>query len=157
MKKELQNKLYKKYPELFVQKDWDMSKTCMCWGICCGDGWFHLIDNLCACITSYCKHNKKEIPQLVQLKQKFGSLRVYSDNSNRLVDGMTWLAEHMSENICEDCGSIEGIKSTTGWIRNLCPSCMKKWEKGEESSYRIRLFFVWIKIKRLFKCKRRGQ
>jgi hypothetical protein len=46
MKAELQQKLYEKYPKIFVQKDLPMSQTAMCWGIDCGDGWFWLLDNL---------------------------------------------------------------------------------------------------------------
>ena len=33
MKAELQDKLYKKYPKIFVQKDMDKTQTAMCWGI----------------------------------------------------------------------------------------------------------------------------
>ena len=45
MKQELQQKLYDTYPKLFIQKDLPPQQTAMCWGICCGDGWYDLIDN----------------------------------------------------------------------------------------------------------------
>ena len=48
MKAELQNKLYEKYPKIFGQKDLPMTQTAMCWGIACGDGWYNIIDTLCA-------------------------------------------------------------------------------------------------------------
>jgi len=48
MDQELQDKLYKKYPKIFKQKDLDMTETCMCWGICTGNGWYSLIDTLCS-------------------------------------------------------------------------------------------------------------
>ena len=47
MKKELQQKLYDKYPKIFRQKDLPMTQTCMCWGLNIGDGWYSLIDKLC--------------------------------------------------------------------------------------------------------------
>lgn len=47
MDTELQDKLYAKYPLLFVQKDWDKTKTAMCWGIGVGDGWYNIIDTVC--------------------------------------------------------------------------------------------------------------
>ena len=47
MNKELQDKLYKKYPKIFGQKDLPMTQTAMCWGISCGDGWYNIIDTLC--------------------------------------------------------------------------------------------------------------
>lgn len=43
MKKELEQKLYAVDPVFFRQRDWDMTQTCMCWGIECGDGWFEPI------------------------------------------------------------------------------------------------------------------
>ena len=48
MKQELQDKLFKKYPKLYRQHTLSMQETCMCWGICTGDGWFTLIDELSA-------------------------------------------------------------------------------------------------------------
>ncbi|HDY90029.1 MAG TPA: hypothetical protein ENH82_18150 [bacterium] len=124
MKKELQQKLYNKYPELFVQKDLPMSQTCMCWGITTGDGWFYLIDNLCACITNYCKNNNKEIPQAAQVKEKYGTLRFYLDNEDTLIDGMIWLADYLSGTICEVCGSTENVTQTKGWIQTICKPCL---------------------------------
>lgn len=53
MKIKLQEKLFKKYPKIFGQKDLPMDQTCMCWGIDCGDGWYWLIDNLCDTIQKY--------------------------------------------------------------------------------------------------------
>lgn len=37
---ELERELYEIDPVFFRQKDLDMTKTCMCWGIECGNGWF---------------------------------------------------------------------------------------------------------------------
>lgn len=83
------------------------------------------------------------IPQVTvdQVKEKFGSLRFYYSGGNDMIDGMVWLAEHMSYNICELCGSTKNIGSTTGWIRILCEDCATKpnsigvvpqWKKRKE-------------------------
>jgi len=53
MKPELQKEMYKKYPKIFRQKDLSMKETCMCWGIDTGDGWYQILDNLCACIQGH--------------------------------------------------------------------------------------------------------
>jgi hypothetical protein len=47
MDRELQQKLFDKYPKIFRQKDLSMQETAMCWGIACGNGWYDLIDALC--------------------------------------------------------------------------------------------------------------
>ena len=61
MKTELQNKLYKKYPKIFRQKDLTMKETAMCWGISCGDGWYNIIDTLCSYLQSVVDKPHEEI------------------------------------------------------------------------------------------------
>jgi hypothetical protein len=47
MDKELQEKLYADFPELFKEKDLPATQTCMCWGIECRNGWEPIIRNVC--------------------------------------------------------------------------------------------------------------
>ena len=126
MDQKLQNKLYEKYPKLFRQKDLPMNQTCMCWGICTNAGWYWLINNLCSCIQDYIDANKKEQVEVVQIKEKFGQLRFYTNGSDHLVNGMIWLAEHCSWNICEKCGTTDNITHTKGWVKTLCKECAEK-------------------------------
>lgn len=48
MTTDLDELLCKKYPEIFRDRHVPMNQTLMCWGFACGDGWFALIDTLCA-------------------------------------------------------------------------------------------------------------
>lgn len=61
MKKELQEQIFKKYPLLFSDRTKPMQETCMCWGLTVGDGWYNLIDELCAklepLVQDYIKKN----------------------------------------------------------------------------------------------------
>ena len=86
MKKELQDKLYKAYPELYQQHKLPPRETCMCWGISCGDGWYWLINSLSKYIYDMWTWNYKdkgeECPQAVQVKEKFGGLRFYIQGCN---------------------------------------------------------------------------
>lgn len=86
MRAELQEKLYKKYPKIFKQKDLPMTETCMCWGISCGRGWYNLIDCLCDCIQNHIdseisntKHRQEYLTLWLCIKQLFslGSMRNY--------------------------------------------------------------------------------
>jgi hypothetical protein len=126
MKKELENKLYEKYPKLFRQKDLSMQETCMNWGVCTGNGWFWIIDNLCNCIQNYIDANKKPQAEFVQIKEKFGELRIYIEGTDELIQGMVWLAEDLSYSTCEACGTIQDIVHTKGYIKTLCKSCAGK-------------------------------
>jgi hypothetical protein len=53
MRKELDELLCEKYPKIFRDRNAPMNQTCMCWGFNCGDGWFNIIDQLCANIQGY--------------------------------------------------------------------------------------------------------
>ena len=130
MKAELQKQLYEKYPKIFVDRDKDMTQSCMFWGIETGDGWYTLIDTVCWTIQSYIDNNSSEtrpIPQVVaeQVKEKFGTLRFYARGGNDMTGGMTWFAESMSSTICEQCGK-PGKTNNGGWLVTLCAEHRKE-------------------------------
>lgn len=85
MNNKLQEQLYKKYPLIFKQKDLPMSETCMCWGISTGDGWYHIIDELCKKLNST-MNQYDIIVSAAQVKEKYGTLRFYYD----IELGTTW-------------------------------------------------------------------
>lgn len=47
MNNELDEALCRDFPEIFVDRSGDMTKTAMCWGFSCGDGWEPLIRMAC--------------------------------------------------------------------------------------------------------------
>lgn len=142
MSPELEKHLTEKYPKIFTNMYGDPKKSCMAFGISCGDGWSNIIDLLCHSIQHYIdsmhdnkgyalrwneKHpdNLKEIEEpldqivATQVKEKFGGLRFYTNHSDDYVDGLIQMAELMSTRTCEVCGNI-GKSRTGGWIRTLC-------------------------------------
>lgn len=124
MKKELQEKLYKEFPDLFSEKDLPMTETCMCWGICCDDGWFNLIRNLCLEIS---KADKDKKIKAVQVKEKFGGLRFYTNFYIEKIEDIIDKYEKKSLKTCESCGSTREVKLRgRGWIRTLCEDCSEK-------------------------------
>ena len=130
MKKELQDKLFNKYPEIFVQKDLSMKETAMCWGISCGDGWYRIIDTLCDTIQQHVANVNRNKPnenftcQAVQVKEKFGGLRFYTYGGDEYIDGAISLAESMSYLTCSECGNkASSPQRDRGWIYTLCIHC----------------------------------
>lgn len=131
MREELDEALVEKYPKIFVNRYAPMTETCMCWGFECGDGWYQILDSLCANIQSHIDwQNKnfekgftqyKQVPQVVatQVKEKFGGLRFYYDGGDDIIDGMVRMAESWASNTCEECGA-PGKQNSQGWIRTLC-------------------------------------
>lgn len=61
MKQELDKALCEKYPLIFADRHGDMTQTCMVWGLECGDGWYNIIDALCACIQNRIDNRNKQI------------------------------------------------------------------------------------------------
>lgn len=124
----LEDKLIRKYPKIFAQKDLSLNKTCMCWGIECGDGWYQIIDDLCGIIQQYIDARRGEIEQIeaLQVKEKYGTLRFYISNGDDIIDGMIAYAEYLSGRTCEVCGSRDGVSQTSGWIVTLCSECLAK-------------------------------
>jgi hypothetical protein len=66
MREELDAKLCEKYPLLFKNRNAPMTQTCMCWGFCCGDGWYDLIDTLCGLLTNRYNQAKDRYDYLVE-------------------------------------------------------------------------------------------
>lgn len=69
------------------------------------------------------KKNKEdvinEMPKIEQVKEKFGTLRIYVSHMNMYIDGAIDMAEAMSEHICEECGD-KGKLYEMGWHKTLC-------------------------------------
>lgn len=117
MSPELEAKLVKAYPALFRQIDLPMSQTCMCWGVAVGDGWFDVVRQLCQKLTEL-----NQGLQFTQIKEKFGTLRVYLESySTEAEDIIAW-AERMSEVTCEECGN-PGRLNKRGWLSARCADC----------------------------------
>lgn len=142
MREELDSKLCETYPLLFKNRNAPMTETCMCWGFDHGDGWYEIINQLCANIQSHIDWSHKNnawdlkwnsehpdqqrevrtiVPQVVvdQVKEKFGTLRFYYSGGDDVIDGMVRMAESMSAVTCEECGS-PGETGGKGWISTLC-------------------------------------
>lgn len=95
-------------------------------GFAIGEGWWPILENLCANINSYLKWKNREselVPQVVveQIKEKFGGLRFYYQGGDLHIGGMVRMAEAWAEHSCETCGA-PGTSGGKGWIKTLCPT-----------------------------------
>lgn len=125
MKSYLEEKLYKKYPKIFRQRNLSITDTAMCFGIECGDGWYDLIDILCFLLQNSVKNNHPQV-EAVQVKEKFGGLRFYADNCDEYQEGLIKFAEYFSNKICEFCGTTKNVGTTKNYIFTICKECYKK-------------------------------
>ena len=171
MTDELEITLVNKYPNLFKNYNGDPKHTCMAWGIECCDGWYKILDHLFGYLTNlmerklvieYTKEYREKHkehkdfytnfysykllpPQIVldQVKEKFGTLRVYystytddvpeeiwsildsNDYDKKIeryqnaIDNAIDYAEYQSGITCESTGK-DGKLYTKGWHKVLC-------------------------------------
>jgi len=69
MRKELDELLCKKYPEIFVNRNAPMTETAMCWGFDCGDGWYNIIDRLCANIKAHVDNHNRNVESNIKYQK----------------------------------------------------------------------------------------
>jgi hypothetical protein len=135
MNDELQNKLYEKYPQLFVNKDKTPMQSPMCFGIETGEGWYEILSSLCWMIKQYedsiiwqTEWNQKTNPEYKsdyfpvkfdQIKEKYGGLRVYFSGGDQYIEGLVSMAEAMSYKVCDVCGN-KGEANKQGWVSTRC-------------------------------------
>lgn len=125
MNQKLTNQLYEKYPDFFADRTRPMNETCMCWGFDCGNGWYDILDEMCGEIEEVFKQEPdlRGVLRAVQVKEKFGTLRVYTNYYHEKISDIINKAEEKSENVCEICGQ-PGKLLTEGWIFSVrCDNC----------------------------------
>lgn len=110
MNKELEEQLYRSYPLLYRGRHLPKEESAMCWGICAGDGWLHLIDRLSGNIEREIERMKgdgcpeSDLPKATQVKEKLGSLRFHVRPRTPVIQTYIEAARDESELICESCG-----------------------------------------------------
>ena len=127
---EFEKRMEEKYPKMF-SKPYG--------GFAVGEGWWPIIESLCANIQSHTdwwnknRETRPVVEQVVveQIKEKFGGLRFYYQGGDDKIQGMVRMAEAWADAVCEDC-SAPATKKTTGWIRNVCDKHFEEREAARK-------------------------
>lgn len=96
-------------------------------GVSVGDGWVPMLHVLCRQIEHHCESAKLALPTVMQVKEKFGTLRFYLYGTDLYTQGLVSMAEAVSSVICEDCGAV-GEGRDGSWLRTLCDACEVTWK-----------------------------
>lgn len=120
MKQELAEKILNTFPDMFIQEGRGPDrKTTMISNIACGDGWFDIIYNLCEELEAM-------KPKVMQIKEKFGTLRFYA-SFTKDYSKQGWevirKAEGQSAETCEECGEPGEFRIRNGWRMLSCDKC----------------------------------
>lgn len=135
MRQELEKQLIKDFPNLFSDYDKDMKQTAMCWGCEHNDGWEGILREACEklepLIIKWIRDNPNNLdwkPRFSQVKEKFGTLRIYWTSATDEMYAITDEAEEKSETTCEICGAIGKLRGQ-GWLYTNCYKCAKNEDR----------------------------
>lgn len=118
----------------------------------CGDGWNELLKPIFDYIENYNKDkDDKDKIEILQVKEKFGTLRFYTSFYTDELHELINKAENESAHTCELCGSKENIGYTCGWITTCCEKCVKEMAKRNKKTVNWRPLnidkkYKWIEI-----------
>ncbi len=96
----------------------------------CSDGWADLIYNLCKELNDLyiSKGWSPEEIQILQIKEKFGTLRFYDSGLGIEGNEIVYKYENLSSGTCEICGASGEIRDGR-WIMTMCDKCFKENEE----------------------------
>ena len=141
----LQERKNKHDPEIYGEEIEPINDL-MVFGIQCDNGWYNLLDELFYNIQNHLnKHPElKETFKIEEVKEKYGTLRVYYYGGDDYIDKLVTKAEKKSGNICEVCGAKGKLCTTAsdiafinnsfykvpsennGWYKTLCKADAEK-------------------------------
>jgi len=122
MHKDLFQNLWESYPQLF--SDPELQE------IQCHEGWSDLLDSLLRTLQNH-QDSNPQMPQirLLQVKEKWGELRVYFSGGDAFCTGAIALATQLSLAICEACGR-PGTLIGERWVKVRCDHHLN-WAPGQ--------------------------
>jgi hypothetical protein len=123
MNRNLERDLQSRFPGFFRDLYGDPRETGMTHGCDFTDGCYRIVERLCEALEPVAPPEFK----FVQVKEKFGRLRIYATNDSDETSRLIRQAQEESLNFCEQCGATEGVTTGgTGRIRTLCRSCREE-------------------------------
>ena len=112
--------IMKKYD--FIKPEKGPQHTLMCFGFECGEGWYSIIEKLFEDIK---KLNPSKDFEIIQVKEKWGGLRVYTNYTTDEIEKLINEAEEESFKTCETCGEAGERSTKGGWTKTICSNCKK--------------------------------
>ena len=114
------------FPEAFA--DLHPMEPFALFGFECGGGWFDLLKDLIGEVKLICE--KMETPpeesgfKIVQVKQKYATLRFYTNVTTDAIDEAIDRAEERSAITCENCGKPGTLRHRGYWCYTACDGCV---------------------------------
>ncbi len=119
-------RLYERFDHLYRGRHLPATQNSMCYGFDCGDGWFRLIWELSEQIEVYGQqHFEASNLMAVQVKQKLGELRFYTEPKIWNVEYLIEATRLRSLQTCELTGAVGELYLQSQpyfcYFQTLCP------------------------------------
>lgn len=108
-----------------INPDPTFENNLMVFGFMCGPGWYPLIYELLDKLQDIVDEQKLDI-EVVEIKEKYGGLRVYLSSYTDEIEALTEEYKERSYTICENCGDPGSLRVIRGWYQTLCDECAEK-------------------------------
>lgn len=123
MNEQLQDQLRKKYPSITLVDDHNKLSSFALFGFEIGDGWYKPLASAFDRLQE--RLEAGAFVRLTQVKEKYGTLRIYVSTNDDTCDEIADEAEDRSSKICELCGEPGCLVRRSGWYSTLCPTHSK--------------------------------
>lgn len=119
---------------VIINPDPALQNNLMSFGWECDKGWYPIIQELIDRLNNLKSSSRLEDIYVLQIKEKFGTLRFYVSGGNDDSDSLITYYEGLSEHVCEKCGEFytSRLRVKNHWYKTLCDKCAK--ELGYEIS-----------------------
>ena len=130
------DKILDDHPLLYRGRNKPITECLMSWGFCCADGWLPLIERLSDRIEAEIVRLRdedgvaeKDLPEVMQVKEKFGGLRFFVRPQNDTIYAAIMAAREEADRTCEYCGA-PGKLYEKGAMATCCNACAQQrgWE-----------------------------
>lgn len=106
-------------------------KTCFeLFGYEMDDGWKPFVKEAVEKIVKLGRKVDKDF-QILQVKEKFGGLRIYTSPDIDEVETIIEEAEKKAKITCERCGKEGSLQAKDRWLKTVCDKCFEIWTKEQ--------------------------
>lgn len=104
-------------------------------------GWLDIVETL---FDRLARLPEERRPHVHQVKEKFGSLRVYLSGYSAETDVLLAEAEALSERTCQECGGPAELREIGGWLATLCDAHFEgpRWTGTSRGQPDPRIVFI---------------
>ena|ERR1700722_15304582 len=115
------DKIIADFPELYSKHGYSTPERSFPVYFAIGDGWFSLMYELSTAIMEHVRKNPDSLPSITDIKEKYGTLRFYTNGGDDIIDDLISKAEDASYTICEKCGNVGELMTSGHWLSVRCP------------------------------------